>query len=396
MTTNKPDPREVKNFPLDNPLAKIVCERGKFYVCERKHYWNSETQKSAEERIYIGRIVDGVYYSLADYRRLFKRDGTLRAVERPKNRPYHRKTQPKETAVADTSKAAESAAPAAGAPEGVSEAKPETKNDSNPLETRRIGATALFVEIAKQTGLWEDFSKTWGETACSVACSLACHWLTTAHNAAYLFKSWSANYALPFPHSIDGNEISEFFESLASCEGWEKSFFGARLARMPEDEIYSYDSSDIATQACEISGGQYGSSEDGGYRRQIGLSVLFGQSNGLPVMFRLFPGNIADVSTVVDLLSRVDLIDEGRLVAAVLDCGYFSLENIERCIDGHHKVLIAARTGESWVREAIDCAMPYMRDARCRLRGCPVWGKTVEMELDFGQGKKGVLQKSWR
>ena len=108
-------------------------------------------------------------------------------------------------------------------------------------------------------------------------------------------------------------------------------------------------------------------------------------------MFRLFPGNIADVSTVVDLLSRVDLIDEGRLVAAVLDRGYFSLENIERSIDGHNKVLIAAKTGVSWFRYAIECAMPYMWDARCRLRGCPVWGKTIEKELDFGEGKKHTV-----
>lgn len=64
-------------------------------------------------------------------------------------------------------------------------------------------------------------------------------------------------------------------------------------------------------------------------------------------MFRVFPSNIADVNTVVDLLSRVDMIDEDRLVTAVLDRGYFSLENIERCIDGNHKVLIAAKTGVS-------------------------------------------------
>ena len=87
---------------------------------------------------------------MADYRRLFKRDGTLRAVERPKNHPYTRKTQPKKTAVVDTSKAAQAAAPAAGVPEGatevVSEAKPETKNVPYPLETRRIGGTALFVD----------------------------------------------------------------------------------------------------------------------------------------------------------------------------------------------------------------------------------------------------------
>ena len=322
---------------------------------------------------------------MADYRRMFKRDGSLRAVERPQNRPYRRKTQPAEAvAVPETTvtKADTGKEP---------EIKVETASSQYPLETKRIGGTALFIEVAKQIGLWEDFSKTWGETACAVACSLACHWLSTAHNAAYLFKSWSANYALPFPHCIDGKEITEFFESLAACEGWEKTFFGARLARMPEDEIYSYDSTNIATKACEISDGQYGKSKDGGYRRQIGMSVLFGQRSGLPVMFRLFPGNIADVSTVVDLLSRVDMIDPGRLVAAVLDRGYFSLENIERCIDGNHKVLIAAKTGVSWVKDALESAMSDMWDARYRLRGCPVWGKTIEKELDFGGGKKHTV-----
>lgn len=95
---------------------------------------------------------------MADYLRLFKRHGTLRAVERPKKRSYHRKTQPNKTVAADVSKAVDSAAPAASAPEGVSEAKP--KCYQYPLETRRIGCTALFVEVAKQTGLWEDFRKT--------------------------------------------------------------------------------------------------------------------------------------------------------------------------------------------------------------------------------------------
>lgn len=189
----------MKNFPdtkFETLPWQIGCECGKLYVCERKLYWDTESKKSAEERIYIGRVVGGVYYSMDDYCRLFKLDGTLRSVERPKNHLYHHKIQPKETAVADTSKAAESAAPAAGASEDVFEAKPETNNDLYPLETRRIGGTAFFVEVAKQTGHWEDFSKTWGETAFSDACSLACHWLTTAHNATYLFKSWSANYAL--------------------------------------------------------------------------------------------------------------------------------------------------------------------------------------------------------
>lgn len=370
MNSTKPDPRSIKNFPLDNDKAKIVCERGKLYVCERRHYWNSETKKKSEERLYIGRIVDGVYYTIEEYKRKFKRDGSLRVIERPKNRPYHRKAQPVTTIEVES--AAE-------------------VHELAPLQTKRIGATVVFIEIAKQLGLWEDLCKTWGETACSAICSLASHWLMTAKNATYLFESWSQNYALPFSRSISAKEVSELFTELASVPGWEKTFFGARIARLDKDEIFSYDATNIATKACEIKDAQYGKSKDGGYRRQIGLSVLFAHNSGLPAMFRLFPGNIADVSTVADLLTRVDLIDEGKVVAAVLDRGYFSLENIARCLEGGHRVLFAAKMDVGWVKEAAEKVMSDLWDARTRLRGCAVWGKTVEQQLKFADGQQRTV-----
>ena len=41
MKNSKIDPARIKNFPLDNPKAKIVCQRGVYYVCERHYYWDS-------------------------------------------------------------------------------------------------------------------------------------------------------------------------------------------------------------------------------------------------------------------------------------------------------------------------------------------------------------------
>lgn len=373
MKTTKPDPKTIKNFPLDNPKAGIVCERGNLYVCERQHFWNPETKKKSESRLYIGRIVDGVYYSMEQYRRKFKRDGSLRTIERHKARPYHRKTEEsnqKQDAAKQTS--SECSKPAV-------------------LQTKRVGATALFIEIARQTGLWDDLCLTWGEAACRAACSLASHWLMTARNAAYLYESWSQNYTLPFPRTITAKEVTEFFAELGGCAGWEKTFFGARIQRLGKDEVFSYDATNIATKACEIRDAQYGKSKDGGYRRQIGMSVLFGHNSKMPAMFRLFPGNIADVSTVADLLTRMDLIDEGRVIAAVLDRGYFSLENLVRCKDAGYKVLIAAKMDVSWVKEAAEEVMSDLWDARTRLRGCTAWGKTVQKEIKFNDGKMRTL-----
>lgn len=373
MKMTKPDPKTIKNFPLDNPKAGIVCERGNLYVCERQHFWNPETKKKSESRLYIGRIVDGVYYSMEQYRRKFKRDGSLRTIERPKARPYRRKT-------AENNQAQETAATAS-----------TEQLTPSALQTKRIGATTLFIEIAKQIGLWEDLCLTWGEAACRAACSLASHWLMTAKNASYLYESWSQNYLLPFPRTITAKEVTEFFAELGGCAGWEKTFFGARIQRMGEDEIFSYDATNIATKAYEIKDAQYGKSKDGGYRRQIGMSVLFGHNSQMPAMFRIFPGNIADVSTVADLLTRVDLIDEGRVIAAVLDRGYFSLENLAECVDAGHKVLIAAKMDVGWVKDAAEQVLSDLWDARTRLRGCTIWGKTVQKEMKFADGKKRTL-----
>lgn len=385
-----PDPKSIINFPLHNPRARIVCERGRLYVCERTFHWDSETKKRTEDRLYIGRIVDGVYYTIEEYKRKFKRNGELRAVPL---RGYRRKkqaaTQPEAAAAADTP--ADSRAEAAGKTAGKAEAaKPVAQQPTEffPLKTKHIGGTPILYMLARQCGLWEDFSKVWGEQTCAAVCSVASHWLMTANNAAYLYASWAENYALPFPTALSAGEISDLFSYLAGQPGWEKTFFGARLARMPDYEIYSYDSTNIATKACAIADAQYGKSKEGGYRRQIGMGVLFGQTTGLPVMFRLFPGNINDVSTIVDLLTRIELIDDKKVISAVLDRGYFSLDNIELCINAGQKALFAAKMNVNWVKEAAEEVMPDLWDASSRIRGFPVWGKTVRKELVFNSGSR--------
>lgn len=148
MKITKPAPKTIKNFPLNNSKACIVCERGNLCVCERQHFWNPETKKKSESRLHIGRIVDGVYYSMEQYRRKFKRDGSLRVIERPKARPCRRKT----VGCDQTQEVTQTVTPKVPMPVA--------------LQTKRVGATALFIEFAKQIGLWEDLCLTWDEAAC--------------------------------------------------------------------------------------------------------------------------------------------------------------------------------------------------------------------------------------
>ena len=109
--------------------------------------------------------------------------------------------------------------------------------------------------------------------------------------------------------------------------------------------MLSFDATEIAAEAAEISYAQYGMGKEGGYQRQLGFILLVGHESHMPVLFRVLPGNITDVTTVQDMLFRFDEItDSRRVFGAVVDSGYFSLANLARFVDAGSRVIVAAKT----------------------------------------------------
>lgn len=153
--------------------------------------------------------------------------------------------------------------------------------------------------------------------------------------------------------------------SLSTTPDWEARFFGARLARMDEDEVYSFDATNIATKAMELADAQLGKSKEEGYRDQIGLSLLLGHKSDLPVMFLIFHGNITDVATFSNPLSR-EILQGKWVFAAVIDRGYFSVKNLRQLkgtiLQERSYIRIAARsTARSSFRvgfQSSTCAPP--------------------------------------
>lgn len=117
-------------------------------------------------------------------------------------------------------------------------------------------------------------------------------------------------------------ELSGFFDDLVQKPGGRKDFFQARINRLPENEVLSFDASAIASEAEDLGYVRFGKGQGGAYQSQIGLIVLLGHRTQMPVLFRILPGNISDVTTVPDMLFRFDEItDSKRVFAAVMDRG---------------------------------------------------------------------------
>ena len=160
-----PNPAAVKNFPHDNKKAKIIYDRVNdvLRVVERNYYWDPQADRGKEKRVYLGYIVDDVYYATADYRKYFKRNGVPRLVTK------------------DTKKT-------------------KTKADEKMCDSLSSSLAAelpVYHAIAAKIGLIHDLRETFGKALADMTLSVAYHWLNTSANAAYLYKTWAPGKLLP-------------------------------------------------------------------------------------------------------------------------------------------------------------------------------------------------------
>lgn len=249
-----PEAKNVVGFPK-NKKAVIICARGHIRVIERHYFWDKKKKRGSEKREYLGYIIDNAFYTNEDYRARFNRRGKKRLVAA--------KAVPVETRSAWEQIA--------------------------PLEPKAASEIPLYNAIAEETGLKEDLTAVWGKDKATAAISIASHWLNTGSNAAYLYESWAQSRYVPYPEAITSKQMSELFRELKNTPNWRKDFFGARIKRLQDKEMFSFDATQIASQATEISYAQYGVGKEGGYQRQVGLILLVGHESHTPVLFRILP-----------------------------------------------------------------------------------------------------------
>ncbi len=74
-----PDASSIKNFPHDTDGARIIRIKKALYVVTTRYY--RENGSARHQYTYLGRIIDGEFFTTEQYRRLFKRSGERRDTE---------------------------------------------------------------------------------------------------------------------------------------------------------------------------------------------------------------------------------------------------------------------------------------------------------------------------
>ena len=85
-----------------------------------------------------------------------------------------------------------------------------------------------------------------------------------------------------------------------------------------EKEFLVYDTTSVSSYSKLIKQVKYGHNKDREPLPQINLLLLYGEESRLPIYYRKLPGNIADVTTVRNLLSEIDFL-RSKKVKLVMD-----------------------------------------------------------------------------
>jgi hypothetical protein len=280
--------------------------RGTEYVFEYDSSWNKEKGYSNHKRVYIGKMVNGVFVP--------------------------NKRHQLQTALDMATQASPGPVPITASSRAF------------------CGATCLFDAIGGKLGITEDLKSCFPDSWKQIL-SIAYYLIMEDRNPLSRFPRWSASHRHPFGEVIQSQRSSEIFGTIA--EDSKQRFFRAQTRRRMETEYLAYDTTSVSSYSMLLKQARYGLNKDHEALPQINLALLFGETTGLPVYYRKLPGNINDVNTVRRLLADIDFLEFSK-VKLVMDRGFYSEDNINALFQHHYKFLIGVRKSLKLVQATLD------------------------------------------
>lgn len=211
-----------------------------------------------------------------------------------------------------------------------------------------IGISLLLDHIAKETGLRDTLRRTFKDDWRQI---LTCaYYLVSEGTALSRIESWSAANRSPYPDILTSQRISELLVRIA--DGRQQGFFSQWIDHNRNDEYYAMDITSVSSYSELNDFVRFGYNRDKEKLPQINLLMVSGEKSHLPLYYRVLPGSIKDVNTLVETLKALDLMD-AKLLHFVMDKGFYSKGNIDAIYDKRVKFMIGVPFTANYAKELV-------------------------------------------
>jgi len=215
------------------------------------------------------------------------------------------------------------------------------------VSSKVIGATATLTHVAIAEGLERCLTLAFGKQFGSQALALA-EFILVRGSALSHFPEWAAHQKLPQGAQVlSSQDISRFLGTIS--EDMMEKFFARWASNFSGHDTICLDLTSVSSYSECNELVKLGYNRDREQLEQVNILGLFSATKMLPVAVRMLPGNIADVSTLVNELTHFAYLGLANPVL-LMDKGFDSEENLTRLLDKRLKFIMMAHCSRTWLK----------------------------------------------
>lgn len=197
--------------------------------------------------------------------------------------------------------------------------------------------------------------------------------------------SWyeGTSLALESPQiNLTSQRISELLGRLGESNIPDQ-FMSQLIEETGTKDTLIYDITSLSSYSQLINLLEYGYNRDGEALPQINLSLILDKEKGIPVMYDIFPGSISDVSTLSGTLKKIKAHGIQDYVA-VMDRGFFSLNNLREMMTNKISFIMAARLQLNDLKHLQTEAQKDIDDVKYlhKFNKDPIFAKPISYNID--------------
>lgn len=267
--------------------------------------------------------------------------------------------------------------------------KKKSLSASSELEAVRVrsGATDLLSYVGKISGIDAAVRAAYpnggtGEKLLSVA-----QYLVASGETVHNIEAWQCEHDLPYEEGLSEDACYNFFEELGLNESGCQSLFKelAPVGSADKRASIAFDTTSHSGYADGLKPfARQGFNKDGDGLDIYKIVSFFSLDSGLPVSFEIQPGNISDVSTLFNALTRAKCYGLQN-PEFTLDNGFFTKTNVLLFLRSNVKFTILATLGDSWIYKHLNDRQekgPALREGFSRYSSqCPFDAQTCAVSV---------------
>lgn len=249
----------------------------------------------------------------------------------------------------------------------------------------RIGAVEILKWAGAESGITEALKKNFDIGDAQKINTIAYYWLCTDGQSLPRLEGWQVTHPTPYAEGVSENICGRLFVTLSQNEDGIQGYFKEMAKAIGDRPILALDTSTVDTYSQNQYEARFGFSKESDDLPSIKLLTFMEITGHHPFAFDQQPGNIPDVISIKQSITRVRCLTEGKQKPLIVaDSGFCSEENLLLFVRNSMPFLTRISTGTAWVREHLDEIKGSILDIK---NACPfdsaTYGITVPVKHTF-------------